>query len=60
MGGTEKMFPKWTTPPDRNSAEWMKGFGENPRMAVVDKIASDLSYVRESCTGSTRMENGRK
>lgn len=45
VGGTEKMFPKWTTPPDRNSAEWMKGFGENPRMAVVDKIASDLSYV---------------
>lgn len=45
MGGTEKMFPKWTTPPDRNSAEWMKSFGENPRMAVVDKIASDLSYV---------------
>lgn len=39
------MYPRWSTPPDRNTAEWMQSFGENPRMAVVDKIASDLSYV---------------
>lgn len=45
QGGTERMYPRWATPPDRNSEEWMKSFGVNPRMSVVDKIASDLSYI---------------
>ena len=40
------MYPRWATPPDRNSEEWMKSFGVNPRMSVVDKIASDLSYIQ--------------
>ena len=39
------MIPKWTSPPSRNTAEWMDAFGKNPRMAVVDKISSDLSYA---------------
>lgn len=39
------MYPRWTTPPDRNSSEWLQSFGENPRLSVVDKIASDLSYI---------------
>lgn len=39
------MIPKWTSPPSRNTAEWMQSFGTNPRLAVVDKISSDLSYV---------------
>ena len=45
QGGTERMYPRWTTPPDRNSSEWLQSFGENPRLSVVDKIASDLSYI---------------
>lgn len=39
------MVPKWTSPPSRNTLEWMQAFTANPRMAVIDKISSDLSYV---------------
>lgn len=39
------MVPRYTSPPQRNTAEWMDTFGKNPRMAVIDKISSDLSYV---------------
>lgn len=39
------MIPKWTSPPARNTSEWMRAFGKNPRMAVIDKISSDLSYA---------------
>lgn len=39
------MVSKWTAPPDRNTAEWMAAFGKSPRMAVIDKISSDLSYA---------------
>lgn len=41
------MIPRYTTPPERNSREWFEMFGKNPRLAVVDRIASDLS----TCTG---------
>ncbi len=40
-----KIIPRWSIPPERNSAEWMAEFGKNPRLAVVNKIASDLSYL---------------
>lgn len=40
------MIPRYTAPPERNAAEWMDTFGKNPRMAVIDKISSDLSYVK--------------
>lgn len=40
------MIPKYTSPPARNTAEWMDTFGKNPRMAVIDKISSDLAYVK--------------
>lgn len=39
------MMPRYATPPDRNTTEWLDTFGKNPRMAVIDKISSDLSYV---------------
>ena len=39
------MVSRYASPPARNTAEWMDAFGKNPRMAVVDKISSDLSYV---------------
>lgn len=41
------MIPRYTTPPERNTREWFTTFGRNPRLAVVDRIASDLS----TCTG---------
>ena len=40
-----RMIPKYTTPPSKNTLEWMAAFTANPRMAVIDKISSDLSYV---------------
>ena len=40
------MLPRWTSPPTRNTQEWMDTFGKNPRLSVVDKIATDLSYVQ--------------
>ena len=42
---SRSMLPRWTTPPDKNSYDWFKAFGENPRLQVVDRIASDLSYA---------------
>lgn len=48
MGGNASvMLPRYTTPPERNTQEWFRMFGQNPRMAVVDRIASDLS----TCAG---------
>ena len=41
-----KKIPHWTAPPERNTAEWMEAFGKNPRLSVVNKIASDLSYIK--------------
>lgn len=40
------MVPRYTSPPTRNTAEWMDMFGKNPRMAVIDKISSDLAYAK--------------
>lgn len=40
------MIPRYTAPPARNTSEWMEAFGKNPRLAPVEKIASDLSYVK--------------
>lgn len=40
------MVPRWSVPPDRNTAEWIDTFGKNPRLAVVERIASDLSFAQ--------------
>lgn len=37
------MVPRWTNPPERNTEEWIRTFRTNPRLAVVERIASDLS-----------------
>ena len=37
------MVPRWSTPPERNTEEWVQAFRTNPRLAVVERIASDLS-----------------
>jgi len=39
------MIPRWSRPPERNTAEWIKTFSTSPRLAVVDRIASDLSFA---------------
>ena len=39
------IMPRWSNPPERNTAEWVDAFRKNPRLAVVNKIASDLSYA---------------
>lgn len=41
----QAMIPRYTAPPARNTQEWMAAFGKNPRLAPVEKIASDLSYA---------------
>lgn len=39
------MIPRWARPPERNTAEWIKTFSTSPRLAVVNRIASDLSFA---------------
>ena len=39
------MVPRWTNPPERNTEEWIRAFRTNPRLAVVERIASDLSFA---------------
>lgn len=36
---------RWARPPSLNTAEWLDMFSKSPRLAVVDKIASDLANV---------------
>ena len=39
------MVPRRTNPPERNTEEWIRTFRTNPRLAVVERIASDLSFA---------------
>lgn len=39
------MVPRWANPPERNTEEWIRTFRTNPRLAVVERIASDLSFA---------------
>lgn len=39
------MLPRWTNPPERNTQEWIEAYRTNPRLAVVSRIASDLSFA---------------
>ena len=36
---------RWARPPSRNTSEWLGTFSTSPRLAVVDRIASDLANV---------------
>lgn len=40
-----RMLPRWTNPPERNTQEWIDAYRTNPRLAVVSRIASDLSFA---------------
>lgn len=43
--GDSIMLPRYTTPPERNTQEWIQAYRENPRLSVVSCIASDLSFA---------------
>ena len=36
---------RWTSPPDRNSQEFLETYGKSPRLSPVTKISTDLSNV---------------
>ena len=36
---------RWTSPPDRNSQEFLETYGKSPRLSAVTKISTDLSNV---------------
>lgn len=36
---------RWARPPSMNTAEWLEMFSKSPRLAVVDRIASDLANI---------------
>lgn len=36
---------RWTRPPTMNTSEWLSMFSKSPRLAVVDRIASDLANI---------------
>lgn len=40
-----KFESRWADPPSRNTGDWLSMFGQSPRLAVVDRIASDLAIV---------------
>lgn len=39
------MLPRWTNPPERNTQEWIEAYRSSPRLAVIERIASDLSFA---------------
>lgn len=43
--GDISMLPRYTSPPQKNTAEWIDYFRRTPRLAVVERIASDLSFA---------------
>lgn len=43
--GDGSMLPRWSMPPERNTEDWIKAYRTNPRMAVIARIASDLSFA---------------
>ena len=43
--GRQKVSARWARPPSRNTAEWLEMFSKSPRLAVVERIASDLANL---------------
>lgn len=41
----DSFVSRWARPPSRNTAEWLAMFSKSPRLAVVDRIASDLANI---------------
>lgn len=45
MRGNGSFVSRWARPPSRNTAEWLKMYSKSPRLAVVEKIATDLASL---------------
>lgn len=43
--GEGGFISRWARPPSRNTSEWLATFSTSPRLAVVDRIASDIANV---------------
>lgn len=41
----DSFVSRWARPPSLNTAEWLDMFSKSPRLAVVDRIASDISNI---------------
>lgn len=44
-GNVSVMLPRYTTPPERNTRDWLEMFGRNPRLAVVDAAQENILYL---------------
>lgn len=42
-GDPGSFVSRWSRPPTMNTAEWLTMFSKSPRLAVVDRIASDIA-----------------
>lgn len=45
MGDGGSFVSRWARPPSRNTAEWLEMYSKSPRLAVVEKIATDLASL---------------
>ena len=45
MRGNGSFVSRWARPPSRNTAEWLEMYSKSPRLAVVEKIATDLASL---------------
>lgn len=41
----DNFVSRWARPPSLNTAQWLNMFSKSPRLAVVDRIASDLATI---------------
>ena len=41
----DNFVSRWARPPSLNTAQWLGMFSKSPRLAVVDRIASDLATI---------------
>ena len=42
----DSFVSRWARPPSKNTSEWLSMFSKSPRLAIVDRIASDLANVK--------------
>ncbi len=40
-----RFISRWARPPSMNTAEWLNMFTKSPRLAAVDRIASDIANI---------------
>lgn len=46
MDAQNRFLSRWARPPSMNTAEWLDMFTKSPRLAVVDRIASDVANIK--------------